>query len=153
MSKISDLVLFAKTDTTNTYKDVNFGTISNAEAQEVTAKTGVSVKGCIKYLTASGIRHALNSHSNPKLEAKKRQFALTDADFEKIPEILTSPDYLVKGNNNQRGNDAVEFIKKYKNKDYHVLMSVVYERGEKKLVFNTMYIKDLKVILSKKPMH
>lgn len=154
MSKISDLVTFAKADQTNTYKDVNFGYVTNLQAQEINAKTGVSVNGCKRCLTASGIRHAISSHGDLKSEKRKEnQIAITDADFELIPEILNNPDYLVRGGNNRRGNDAVEFIKAFKRKDYHVVMSVVVFKNGRELVFNTMYIKSLKVVLSKKPMH
>ena len=152
MSKIQQLVTFAKSDTTNTYSDVNFGNVPNFQAQEINAKTGVDVKGCKKYLTASGIRHAFSGHGNVELEKKNNQIAITDADFEHIPDILTNPDYLDRGNTNRRGNDAVLFIKKINGKNYHVIMSVVEERDETKLVFNTMYIKSLKVVLKRKPM-
>ena len=141
MSKILDLVSFAKSDTTNTYCDINFGTVPNFQAQDIKAKTGVTVKGCKKYLTASGIRHAFNGHGDIVLENIKNQIAITNADFEELTKILDTPDCIEKGNNNRRGNDAVMFVKKIGNKNYHVVMSIVKFNDEDKFIFNTMYIK------------
>lgn len=141
MSKIQNLITFALNDKTNTYSDVNFGTVPNFQAQEINAKTHVNVRGCKKHLTASGIRHAFAGHGNAELEKRNNQIAITNADFELLPSILDKPDYLEKGNNNRRGNEAVVFVKNIKGHLYHVVMSVVKYSDENRLVFNTMYIK------------
>jgi hypothetical protein len=141
LTKIGELVQFAKTDTTNIYRDVNFSIIPNFQAKIIEDATGIIVKGCMKYLTASGIRHAFNSHGNAEKEEIDQQIAVTDSDFEFIPSILSAPDSFEKGRNNRRGNDALLFKKKISNKVYHVVMSVVEEAYETKFMFNTMYIK------------
>ncbi len=141
LSKISTLVAFAKEDTTNTYSDINFSIFPNFQAQTICGTSGVVVKGMIRYLTASGIRHAFSTHGNHSKESLRGQIGITDADFEFIPEILNSFDSCEKGINNRKGNEAVLFKKTINNKIYHVVMSVQHEKYENKLVFNTMYIK------------
>lgn len=141
MSKILALVEFAKADSSNTYRDINFSTVPNFQAEIILNAVGIDVKGCIKYLTASAIRHVFNSHSDVHLEAHTNQIAVTDADFEYIPTILSAPDDYEIGRNNRRRNPAILFKKKIDNKVYHVVMSVVTHDGEKVLMFNTMYIK------------
>ncbi|KAF0242873.1 MAG: hypothetical protein Q8K64_09185 [Sediminibacterium sp.] len=141
MSKISILVQFAKNDTTNSYKEINFSSVPNFQAKIILEETGIDVKGCIKYLTASGIRHVLNSHADEHLEAYNNQIAVTDEEFEIIPIVLSSPDFYEVGNNNRRRNKAILFKKIINNKIYHVIMSIVNKSGENILMFNTMYIK------------
>ncbi len=141
MSKVSQLVLFAKADTTNTHKEINFGIIPNFQAQDINGKTGVYVRGCKRILNTSGIRHAFNGHGNQLKENERGQIGIIDIDFELLTEIFNTPDSVVRGNNNSRGQHAVVFIKKIGIKTYHVVMSLVESRKELNLVFSTMYIK------------
>lgn len=141
MSKIAALVRFALNDTKNKYREVNFSIISNSQAAIIERETGVVVKGCIKYVTASGVRHAFNSHGNAELEALAKQIAVTPGDFEQLPLVLSAPDSYLTGKSNKRGNAAVLFKRKIGAKNYHVVMSVVKDRRKTKLLFNTMYIK------------
>lgn len=141
MSKILSLVEFAKTDTTNTYQDINFSYVPNFQAKIILDEIGIDVKGCVKYLTASGIRHAFNQHGDVDLEAYNNQYAVTDNDFESIPSVLSAPDSYEIGRYNRRQNQAILFKKKIDKKIYHVVMSIVKQGSENRLVFNTMYIK------------
>jgi hypothetical protein len=96
MSAISTLVEFARTDKTNTLKEINFSSVPNLQAKEIFNKTGVTVKGCFKILSAFSIRHVLNGHGDATKEAALGQIAVTDEDFEFIPEILSNPDSIEK---------------------------------------------------------
>ena len=89
--KIADLVAFARADTTNTYQEINFGVFPNFQAQEINAKTGIKVNGASKFLTSSGIIHAIKGHGDDKEESKRGQKGITDSDFELIPEFCQSP--------------------------------------------------------------
>jgi hypothetical protein len=44
VSKISELVSFAKSDLTNEYKEINFSQVPNYQAQEIMRTTGIDVK-------------------------------------------------------------------------------------------------------------
>lgn len=141
MSKILNLVEFAKNDISNTYRDINFGNVPNFQASIILSETGIDVKGCVKYLSASGIRHVMNSHSDVHLEGHSNQIAVADNDFEFIPSVLSSPDNYEVGRNNRRGNQAIVFKKRIDNKVYHVIMSIVNKKEGNILLLNTMYIK------------
>ncbi len=92
MSKIAELIAFAKANP-NVFKEINFGNVPNFLAQEINAKTtGTDVRTAVKVLTTFGIAHILNSHSDHQKESLRGQLGVTEADFEKIPEILNSPD-------------------------------------------------------------
>ena len=113
MSKISDIVVFAKLDLRNEYREINFGNLANFLAQEIAAKTGVTVKGAKMILTTNGIRHAIIRHANDKDERLRGQIGITDEDFELIPVILTTPDYITRGNdNNRKRQDTLVFFNK-----------------------------------------
>jgi hypothetical protein len=136
MSQIKTLVTFAKEDTTNVYKEISLGTTPNFQAQQISANTGVNIKGLEKILTASGIRHAFAGHGNHKLESERGQVGIKDEDFELLPQILKESDSVVKGDN-KRGQQSVVFIKKIITNTYHA----AFVCTKNNLVFTTMFIK------------
>ena len=143
MSKISELVKFAKTDTTNFYQEINFGIIPNFQAQTIASQTGVIVKGAKRYLSTIGIRHAITGHSNHKLESERGQIGITDTDFENIPDILNNYQQFERGNKHRNGSlESVVFIKTIGHKEYHIAMSINKSKENLKLVFSTMFIKN-----------
>ena len=138
MSAISDLVNFAKADKTNTLKEINFSSIPNLQSKEIFDKTGVTVKGCFKKLSSFSIRHILNGHGNVEKENAIDQLAVTNEDFEYIPQILSNPDSIIKGNTNNNGrSNSVVFIKKINNHNYNLIMRL--DSGN--LIVMTMFIK------------
>ena len=139
MSKISDLVAFAKIDT-NLYSEINFGGIPNFQAQEIAAKTGVTVKGAKKILSVDGIRHTITFHGNDALERQRGAFGVADSDFEHIPQILSEFDGVEKGNKGKQGYESVLFYKRINDKIYNVVMSLTDGLEAKNLVFTTMFI-------------
>jgi phage-Barnase-EndoU-ColicinE5/D-RelE like nuclease3 len=144
LSKISDLVLFAKQDPDSTYKEINFGIIPNFQSQSINAETGVDTKGSLRILSTFGIRHAFSTHGDNSQEQPRGQTGITDKDFELVPEILKSPDGIEKGNLSKKGDLAVLFKKEINGKFYHVVMNVKKSKEGKSLVFGTMYIKNAK---------
>jgi hypothetical protein len=105
MIQIKALVIFAKEDTTNIYKEISLGTTPNFQAQQINADTGVNIKGLEKILTESGIRHAFAGHGNHKLESERGQVGIVNEDFELLPQILKEPDLVLKGDN-KRGQQS-----------------------------------------------
>ena len=78
MSKISDLVAFAKTDITNEQREVVLGNVANFQAQEINKITGVKINGAKRIITSSGIRHAIKEHGNNKEQLESHpDFELT----------------------------------------------------------------------------
>ncbi|MCX6210279.1 MAG: hypothetical protein NTZ59_12475 [Bacteroidetes bacterium] len=142
MSKISELVQFAKQDTSNEYRFVSFSNVPNFQAQIINQVTGVSVKGMERILSAPTVRHIFATHGNDKLEKERGQVGVTDADFELMPSILTSPDYYDKSeHNNRRFAQSVLFVKTFGNKKYYLAMGVQKNGAIQELVVKTMYIK------------
>ena len=140
MSKILDLVAFAKTDTTNEQKEVVLGNVANFQAQEINKITGVKINGAKRIITLSGIRHAIKEHGNNKEQIERGQIGIIDSDFELIQDILNRPDRLVKGND-KRGKKSIMFIRLLGIKEYYIAMSLHPSKEDVKIIFNTMYIK------------
>lgn len=148
MNKISDLVVFAITDTTNTYKEINFGFIPNWQGQKIAASTSVNVKGAKKILSAHGIRHALNGHGNDVLERERGSVGIKGSDFELIPTILDNPDSVINGNKGRNGFESLVFIKAINYSEYNIVMSLSPSKEGRNFIFNTMFIKNKKPMKS-----
>jgi hypothetical protein len=139
-SKVAELVSFAKSATE--YKEINFGTIANFQAQQINSVCQVFVRGATMVLDTDGIRHAITGHGNHKLESERGQVGIQDSDFELIPEILKNPDSYEKSNNTNRMRTcSVIFLKKTNGKIYHVVMNIMKSNFGYRLVFKTMYIR------------
>lgn len=147
LSKIADLVAFARADRTNTYQEINFGVFPNFQAQEINAKTGIKVNGASKILTSSGIIHAIKGHGDDKEESKRGQKGIIDSDFQLIPSILSDPDQVNKGIITARGDPSIVFVKKIKFIEYYVAMAIKKNKSGVNIYFTTMYAKK-----TKKPM-
>lgn len=141
MSKIQELVKYAKADPTAEYQEINFGNVSNSLAQQITMLTRIDVKGAQKVLGSFGINHAFNSHGDHSQESPRGQIGIVDSDFDHIPTVLANPDKIEKGRDNRKGNSAILFAKTINNKIYHVVMNLKHTKDGKKLVVGTMYIK------------
>lgn len=140
MSKISELVQFAKQDTTNIDLDVKLGIVPNYQAQEINRITGYKVNEAKKRITVYGIRHAIKEHGDNKEQMKRGQLGLLDTDFELVPSILLLPDLIEKGND-KRGKKSIMFIKTIGIKKYHIAMSIHSTREGVEIIFNTMFAK------------
>ena len=141
MSKTSELVAFAKSCTE--YKQINYSTFSNMQAQNIGRITGVSIIGGIKVLDTNAIRHILKNHGNQEAETKKyaNQIAVTDNDFELIPDILNTPDNVTRGKDGNRGKKALIFTKKFLN-TYFLVMSISRNNSGVFVEVETLYIKN-----------
>jgi hypothetical protein len=142
MGQISKLVAFAKNrSNANKYEEVNLGNVSNIQAEHIAIATKVIVKGYIKIIPAHAINHIFKRHGNHQHQAKRNQVGIVDADFELLPDILTNPDLVTNGEENNKGNIAIKFIKKIGTIEYIVVMSIERKTFEKRLVLNTIYKK------------
>jgi len=83
-------------------------------------------------------RHSIE---NSRIIHAQRRHGITDADFERIPEILDSYDNVhVSDNKNNSGNKVVIYEKKYSNGTTYYLEEV--RNGRHSLAFQTMYKKE-----------
>lgn len=138
---IADLVALAKTNNDAAYEDIIMGNVSNFQAQEINAKTGVKINGARKIMSTYGITHVLKGHGNNNEETARGQKGVTDKDFELVPNILSNPDSVSYGGKNSRGKESLIFIKNIDNLNYHVVMSVDVKKGQTDISLATMYIK------------
>ncbi len=87
-------------------------------------------------IIGSAVNHTLNRHGegNEKLEA---QLPVTDADIERIPEIIANPDEIRRGFERTTGNlnDTIVYQKRING---HVLIVEEVRTGRRKLAFHTM---------------
>lgn len=70
------------------HSTTSLGTVSAANADKVKAMTGVSIHGHERVIQSSDIRHVLNSHGDPEVEADRGQAPVRKADFAQIPNIV-----------------------------------------------------------------
>jgi hypothetical protein len=63
-------------------------------------------------IDGSAVRHVINRHSNEKIEVSRGQLPVTDADFDRIPELIDSPDAVVFGTKTRGKRDQVGYIKR-----------------------------------------
>jgi len=75
-------------------------------------RAGLNVDGFVHVLDGSAVRHTLKNHGDAKTEGKRGQLAVTDADFERLPEVVASPDRVVFGTQNRLHKDQIGFVKR-----------------------------------------
>jgi hypothetical protein len=143
MSKITEFVAKAMSDTTNAHAEYIIGIVAPIQGQKIAQDLGIrTIAGAEKILTAHAVRHAFVRHAAKKSESERGQVGITEADFEYLADILSNPTSIEKGDDQHRkANDIIKFSKKVKGRIYTVLMSVTRTTERAKLFFNTMFIK------------
>jgi hypothetical protein len=138
--KIRKVIDADKDTSKGTSKEVLF-TISADMAQGIKNMTGVDVSGYKHTIDVSGINHTIKNHGNEKSEASRGQIAITEKDFEKIPETLTTPDNISYAGKDAKGNDIIRYTKKFNDEIY---LFEEIRTGKKELAFETMYKRKIK---------
>lgn len=95
----------------NTKKEVVIKPVSQALAGVLKA-SGFDVEGYNHTIDNYAIKHVRKRHGNAKKEASRGQIAVTDADFQFIPEILENPDIVVLGTMTKQNKQGVAYLKK-----------------------------------------
>lgn len=140
---INEVLENKKTD-----RKMYFGKVGESAAKNIYEKTGVNVRGYNISLKGYEIRKILlNSHGNAKAESMRGQAAINTSDLLKIPEIITSPDYVGLSDKLYNGNKVIEFRKEFDGKT--VVISYVSGKHHD-LQIQTMY-KNIKRNLSELP--
>lgn len=100
-------------------------------------REGVAVdKGFEHAADMFAVRHALNRHSDPKVEQSRGQVAITDDDVAQIADAIAAPTAYVLGGKTPRGQDVVGTIKRLK--DGTLLYLEEVRTGHKTLAMTSM---------------
>jgi hypothetical protein len=134
-------VLNADKDTSKVSSKEILFTVEECVAQEIKRKAGVDVAGYRHTIDLSGVNHAIKNHGNEKSEAARGQIAITEKDFEKIPELITSPDSISYIGKDAKRNDVIRYAKKF-NDELYLFEEI--RTGRKELAFETMYKRKIK---------
>ena len=99
------------------------------------AKTDIDLTGYTRVIDKSGINHTIKNHGNEKKEQSRGQIAITNEDFELIPEIIKSENVIYSGKNDL-GKDCLLY-------EAHIGSLIFYieeiRTGRKQLCLQTMY--------------
>jgi hypothetical protein len=139
--KIKEVLNADKDTSKGTSKEILF-TVSADIAQEIKNMTEVNVSGYKHTIDVSSINHAIKNHGNEKSETSRGQIAITEQDFEEIPEIITAPDNISYIGNDAKGNKVIRYAKKRFNAEIYLFEEI--RTGRRELAFETMYKRKIK---------
>ncbi|GMO60091.1 MAG: hypothetical protein Ta2G_20130 [Termitinemataceae bacterium] len=80
----------------NKFSKANIGKVDEWLVKEA-KKAGLNIDGFDHEVTNFFINHAMKKHGNEKTEKQRGQLPLTEDDFEKLPHLVSSPDYAIIG--------------------------------------------------------
>ena len=133
--EIKALVEFAKNSKNSANSKLQINVVDEDEAEFLELKTGFKLSGYKRIIDKFSINHTLKNHGNIKTEALRGQIAITDEDFELIPEIMLSKNIIHTSKNNM-GNDLILYEAIIENTFYYV---EEVRKGKKELCTTTMY--------------
>lgn len=108
---------------------VRFAAVSDQEAEQIKAATGLDVAGYKHTIDSFAIRHTYQKHGNAKLEALRGQLPVTREDILRIPEIVASPDEITSLGKDALKNELIRYRKAFNGTTYYV-EEVRNKRGE-----------------------
>lgn len=136
---IRDIITFARSGPANEKRGVRFATVEDAQAMAILESIGADVSGYTHMIDNFGIRHALNEHGNPDVEARRGNMAITDDDILKAPEIVKTAERIESGGKDSAGRDLVRYVNTVKDGTIYYVEEVRTKRNE--LAFKTMWKK------------
>ena len=83
------------------------------ELQKKAKENGFDISGYQHDLDVSGTRHTIKEHSQPKKEELRGQIAITDEDFEKIPDVIYSYDNVSFGETDAKDTPLIKYSKRF----------------------------------------
>lgn len=114
------------------------GKVNNYVIEKVKAIFGIDITNKRHTISDYDIRHMINEHGNPEIEAKKGQIAITKDDIKNIPDIINNPTDIVKGTKHKMG-DTIRYIKRYNDNTTYVVE--VIPGNSNSLIIKTMWKK------------
>lgn len=112
------------------------GELSEKEIQQIKEAIGFDLSGYTRTMYSYGVNHAIKKHGNPKTEESRGQVAITEEDFELIPQIVANPDSIEFGEKNDLGDDLIKYSKIIGNQLFYV---EEIRNGRKEVVLQTLY--------------
>jgi hypothetical protein len=119
--------------------------------ENVKEATGIDMTGFVRNMTNDFITHVHNHHGNEETEKNRRQTAVKPNDFEAIPIIIESPDYLMVGAKLKARHglrDTIIYAKAIDGKTFIYTEEIQPGRRNKALSSSTLFIKN--TLLKKK---
>lgn len=95
----------------NASERVSFAPVPDWLARAATA-AGLDIAGFSHAIDSSAVRHVIKKHGDEKTEQARGQVAVTEADFELIPDVVAGPDKVLFGTKNRLGKEQVVYLKK-----------------------------------------
>ncbi len=120
----------------NERQNLSIGKVSSKLNQEA-KKHGFNLEGYTHHMDVSGVRHAYKQHGDEKREEMRGQLAITDRDFEKIPEIIYDYDEIDFTGKNKTGLETITYKKGFP--DGTIAYVEEIRTGRKNLTINTIY--------------
>jgi hypothetical protein len=134
-NEIKELVQFAINSKNTVNKKVEINIIDETEANFLKAKTGFDLLGYKRVIDKSSINHTIKNHGNAKTEASRGQIAITEKDFELIPQIVKSENIIYSGKS-KLGLDCILYEIVIKDTFYYV---EEIRKNKKELCLKSMY--------------
>lgn len=134
-NEIKQLVEFAKSSKNPINSKLQISIIDELEAEMIELKTGFKLVGFKRIIDKFGINHTLKHHGNVDIENRRGQIAITEEDFELVPQIVKSQN-IIHVSKNKIGNDIILYEAIIKDTFYYV---EEVRKGRKELCMTTMY--------------
>jgi hypothetical protein len=134
-NEIKKLVEFAINSKNPLNSKLQISIIDELEAEILEIKTGFKLIGFKRIIDKFGINHTLKNHGNVEIEKRRGQIAITEKDFELVPEIVKSQN-IIHVSKNKIGNDIILYEAIIKETFYYV---EEVRKGRKELCMTTMY--------------
>jgi hypothetical protein len=87
-------------------------------------------------IDGSAVRHVVSRHGNEKVEVSRGQLPVTDDDFDRIPDLIATPDAVVFGTKTRGKRDQIGYIKRLE--DRSTLYREEVRTGKKELAAVSM---------------
>ena len=134
-NEIKQLVEFAKNSKSPVNSKFQICIIDEMEAETIEIKTGFKLVGFKRIIDKFGINHTLKNHGNEDIEKRRGQIAITEEDFELVPQIVKSQN-IIYVSKNKMGNDIILY-EAIINATFYYVEEV--RKGRNELCMATMY--------------
>ncbi len=137
-AELGELFQLAQSNPRAPHQKIRIGEISPEAAAQLKALTEKDFSGFIHYIDNHALRHILKEHGYWRTGKSRDQIAIGEADIQRIPEILETPETIQVGGVSGRGHPTILYSKRFENVIVYVeeILS-----SSQRLVAKTMYKK------------
>lgn len=116
------------------------GLVPSDQAKRIEDMTKLPVGGYDFSIDPSSIGHVIKYHTDPATEKARGQRAVTAQDFAFLPQILSSPDRIVRSGTSTMSEEVIDFVKAVGNETY-VASMVVRGTRRRTLALKTFFVR------------